>query len=467
MDKSDLKHPPGPVKPRLLGRSPSKRTLWLIVAGALVVRAAFVFVHPLYFRDSERYIALAENLRHGHGYSASYGPPYQPEMQRTPLYPSLLALLFSLSGRSEPAARAANAALGALICFLVYRLTRRLSDESTALVAAGLSAFYPVTIYYTSYVGMEVFLAFLLVATTSVFSRAFEEDRLRLFALSGALVGLINLARPFMLFFPLFFLGAIVLEHRKLRPAGVRFAAFLVPLLLVAGPWTVRNVLLFGSPCLIGHGVGGLLDAATREAEAGSVAAANLAHNDDPDFRQFMLSDSHARMSEANERLIAKSLDRLRANLGPFLLNIPKRIPRLWITSYHPGVPGPLLIGIRIGGAAVLLLGLYGLWTRRGELGRFVPLLLFPVYITVMGAPLNTTARYTVPVRDLYLILCAVALTAIARSGRGRKLFFRGPLDRVCPERSFRGAAEESPGPQGHAAQTGRSGDPSSRSSSG
>ena len=133
--------------------------------------------------------------------------------------------------------------------------------------------------------------------------------------------------------------------------------------------------------------------------------------NEDPDLIRFMHSDNYAEMREANERLIAKSLVRLRENLGSFLLNIPKRIPRLWISSYHPGLPDWVLLFIRMAGVSVLLLGLYGIWGRRSEIGSFVPVLLFPAYITAMGAPLNTTARYTIPVRDLYLIFCAAALT--------------------------------------------------------
>jgi len=387
------------------------KTLWVILSVALIVRAAVAFYFPVYFRDAERYEALAMNLLNGHGYSASPAPPYTPDVQRTPLYPAFLALVFGLCGQSETAARLANAILGTLICLLIYKLSRRLFDETTALISALLCALYPFTIYYAGVVGMETFLALLMVVATYTFISSFQDDRLTSFMLSGALVGLVNLCRPFMLFFPLFFLGAIVLTHRSIRAVCKRFVAFFVPLLLVAGPWYVRNTLLFGSPGLIGHGVGGLISAATREAESEDIEEATLTHNEDPDLIQFMHSDSYGKMREANERLIAKSLVRLRENLGPFLLNIPKRIPRLWISSYHPRLPGWILLLIRIAGVTVLLLGLYGIWGRRSEIKRFIPVLLFPIYITAMGAPLNTTARYTIPVRDLYLIFCAAALT--------------------------------------------------------
>ncbi len=404
MDKDIIEH--SPRRERSLPKG-----LYLILTAALIVRAAVAFYFPVYFRDSERYETLALNLLHEGVYSASPAPPYIPEVQRTPLYPAFLALIYGLCGQSAAAVCGANALLGTLICFLIYKLSRRLFDEATALIAALLSSFYPFTIYYIGVVGMETFLALLLVLATWSFVRSFQEGRLGSFMLSGALVGLVNLCRPFMLFFPLFFLGAILISRPGLRAAGKRFVAFLIPLLLVAGPWYVRNTMLFGDPCLIGHGVGGLISAATREAEADGIEDAISAHNEDPDLIRFMHSDNYAEMREANERLIAKSLVRLRENLGSFLLNIPKRIPRLWISSYHPGLPDWVLLFIRMAGVSVLLLGLYGIWGRRSEIGSFVPVLLFPAYITAMGAPLNTTARYTIPVRDLYLIFCAAALT--------------------------------------------------------
>ena len=387
------------------------RGLYIILPVALIVRAAVAFYFPVYFRDSERYETLAVNLLHEHVYSASPAPPYSPEVQRTPLFPAFLALVYGLCGRSELAVRLANAIMGTLICLFIYRLSRRLFDEATALSAALLCGLYPFTVYYVGVVGMETFLALLMVVATWSFVRSFQDGRLSSFMLSGALVGLINLCRPFMLFFPFFFLGAIVISQRGLQAVGKRFAAFLLPLLLVAGPWYVRNYVLFGDPCLIGHGVGGLISAATREAESDGIEEAISAHNEDPDLIQFMHSDNYAEMREANERLIANSLVRLRENLGTFLLNIPKRIPRIWISSYHPGLPAWVLLLIRMAGVTVLLLGLYGIWSRRSEIRSFIPVLLFPAYITAMGAPLNTTARYTIPVRDLYLIFCAVALT--------------------------------------------------------
>lgn len=387
--------------------------LYIILLVALLVRAAVAFYFPVYFRDSERYETLAVNLLHEHVYSASPAPPYTPEIQRTPLFPTFLALVYGLFGRSELAVRLANAILGTLSCLLIYRLSRRLFDEATALIAALLCSLYPFTIYYVGVVGMETFLALLMVVATCAFVRSFQDDRLGSFMLSGALVGLINLCRPFMLFFPFFFLGAIVLRYREGRAVGKRFLAFLIPLLLVAGPWYVRNYVLFGDPCLIGHGIGGLISAASREAEADGIEDAISAHNEDPDLLKFMHSDSYAEMREANEQLIAKSLVRLRENLGTFLLNIPKRIPRLWISSYHPGLPAWVLLFIRMAGVSVLLLGLYGIWCRRSEIKSYGPVLLFPAYITAMGAPLNTTARYTIPVRDLYLIFCAAALTFV------------------------------------------------------
>src|SRR5690349_15698670 len=112
----------------------------LAIAFAARIAAAFAIdarVPPgetdLIAGDASGYWDLASDLAEGRKY-AIYTPPRQ--VLRMPGFPALLAVSFLAFGKSPIAARLLLAVIGALGCYLVFVLGRRLFDDRTALIGA-------------------------------------------------------------------------------------------------------------------------------------------------------------------------------------------------------------------------------------------------------------------------------------------------------------------------------------------
>lgn len=95
---------------------------------------------PVWFQDSVLYEAVGANLAAGHGYSADFGPPYRPEITRTPFVPAMVAAVYSVTGRNPRAIIWLNALLVSASVSLGYLTMRRLSGDEDAARAGGMIA---------------------------------------------------------------------------------------------------------------------------------------------------------------------------------------------------------------------------------------------------------------------------------------------------------------------------------------
>jgi asparagine N-glycosylation enzyme membrane subunit Stt3 len=98
--------------------------------------------------DQVSYDALARSLLAGQGYSFTkkwypFTPANTPTAHWSFIYPLYLAGMYTLTGYHPLAARLFQGVVGgALICFLVYLIGRRVVDEEMGLVGAALAASY-------------------------------------------------------------------------------------------------------------------------------------------------------------------------------------------------------------------------------------------------------------------------------------------------------------------------------------
>ncbi len=163
---------------RLKGDSVKYRQiLTLILFGAVLVRvpAALymgdqVTVLPG-IHDQVSYDALARSLLAGRGYSFTknwypFTPANTPTAHWSFLYPLYLAGVYAITGYHPLAARLLQATVGgALVCFLIYLIGRRVANENTGLVGAALAAVYGYFIYYNVALMTETFfIVFVLLA---------------------------------------------------------------------------------------------------------------------------------------------------------------------------------------------------------------------------------------------------------------------------------------------------------------
>ena len=173
-----------------------------------------------------------------------------------PGYPVLLAGVFKVFGTySQTAAIAAivlNAVFAALTCWALFHLGKLAFDARTGLVAAGLWAIYPPSVWYTLTTIWDTCLFTMALVLSTVLIYRFSVRATSFSALGvGAACGLTTLINPAGL--P-FFVLALIWAWRR-NPGDVPLKSRYLAIAILAGvcvvlPWLVRNGIVFGHPVL-------------------------------------------------------------------------------------------------------------------------------------------------------------------------------------------------------------------------
>ncbi|MDB5387994.1 MAG: hypothetical protein JWM11_3640 [Planctomycetaceae bacterium] len=223
-------------------------------------------------QDIDAYLEIARHLARGEGFSR--GDPPEATAYRPPLYPLMVAGLFSIGG-GPWLLGALQVVLGTLTTALTLRCGQLLDLGWGRFIAAGFVAFDPLLIRYTTLPMTETLCAMLVVlwcwavlefpwtrnSSLEIQSDSQPQALIHGF-LHGACFGLICLCRPA-------FLGALGLAaicciampklrwrcsacttSRPIQPAPSAWSAVasLAGLAIVLSPWVVRNAVVIGKP---------------------------------------------------------------------------------------------------------------------------------------------------------------------------------------------------------------------------
>lgn len=185
----------------------------------------------LIFGDEPSYDAYALAILSGEGFS---------DPSRVPLYPLWLAGLHWLTGENYAAVPYAQAGLGTFTVLLAYLLGRRLLGYPAGLLTAFFAATSFVLVRQTPHFLSEVMFtpALLLVAIT--LADALSTDSRWRFAVAGFCVGIANLVRPTLLFFP-FTAALVLLLYRGWRRGALGSSIYVLAAVLTIAPWTAHN----------------------------------------------------------------------------------------------------------------------------------------------------------------------------------------------------------------------------------
>lgn len=231
--------------PSQFSKLQNRRWLWLILATGLALRIAWACITPaMPVSDFDWYHSVAEQVAQGNGYRRSAASPLTA--LRPPGYPLFLAAVYRLASFSQPAARIANAFLGAAVIYLTYLLAQTIYDRRHALLAAALAAFTPSLILYNGLLASENLAAPLLIASMVAFVCAMQSAQKPWFLLAGALLGLATLTHPNTSLLVIFFLGYWALRRPPLRLYLAGSVLTCLALGLVVAPWSLRNTRVFG-----------------------------------------------------------------------------------------------------------------------------------------------------------------------------------------------------------------------------
>ncbi len=240
-----------------------RRHWWwmLVVCGvALGARVAILLWQgALLNQDVDAYLEIARHVAAGEGFSKDQ--PLHPTAYRPPLYPLLVAAVFKAGG-SPICVGMIQAVLGVLTTALTLRLGQLLGLGSVAVVAALLVAIDPLLVQYTSLPMTETLCAALVAMWCWLVlefpARRQAGDPIRFWPplLHGAGLGLICLCRPGFLavagIAALWMTWHIATAWRAggrrvvLRREVTAVLSCLIGLMLVLGPWMVRNAIVMG-----------------------------------------------------------------------------------------------------------------------------------------------------------------------------------------------------------------------------
>ena len=176
-------------------------------------------------------------------------PQFVPEVIRTPVYPAFVALIYRVFGVHQIPVALAQTGLFVLICLVVYRIARRVSDDRVAIIAATLTALYSPLPYFGALVMTEVWTTVLFTVSMWVAIGALQDGSRGAFALLGFLLAVTTLSRPVFVLFPLALaaLGLTLWGTRvRTRPTPGHWAVMLVVFAIAMLPWLTYNYAAFG-----------------------------------------------------------------------------------------------------------------------------------------------------------------------------------------------------------------------------
>jgi 4-amino-4-deoxy-L-arabinose transferase-like glycosyltransferase len=387
--------------------------------------------------DADMYERLAAQLyREGEwGIPGSVNP-----YDFAPGAPLFATAIYNLIGDVSPvAARIGLAVAGTLGVFVVYLLGRRLGGTLAGLIAAGIAAVYPPTLFYTSLLSGEPLAILTVPAAVLAFLWAADRGRSPFaWALPGALLALTTLLRPeYLALTALLSLLAFVVMWRRasllrgLAAGGLMAATFAV----VLAPWATIATDDLGRFVPVSTGGGKALFIGTYLPGDGlhDRVKQHLYHR----FRGTDLTPEQLRQVPMNPLLneVAEEYPQLprdealgkvgRENLERWIVNEPRavaqmiagKVAHMWHGAGEPSYT-------TAGSAAhylVLALGFAGfvllLVRRRWELA---PIAVLLVGISAIGGMLLAGTRRNLPVMPLVIVLAGVSLAVVVQWSRER-----------------------------------------------
>ena len=242
------------------------RPVWMVLVG-LVVRVLYIVIAHAYHFNAVHWrifemANLAYSMAMGHGFSSPWGGDTGPSALTAPLYPWVISLAFRAFGVFSHGAAFAvlvfNSVCAALTSWTIYRIARRVFNETVAVWSGWAWAFLPYSIYFSAYWIWGTCLSAFLLSLLFMLTLEMEgDDSLLLWFIYGLLWAIAALTNTAVVAWLPFSGGWLAYQLYR------RHKRFVVPVVLSAlvfwailMPWLVRNYSVFGKPVFVRDAVG-------------------------------------------------------------------------------------------------------------------------------------------------------------------------------------------------------------------
>lgn len=222
------------------------KMFWGILVGSFIIRMlAIETVHKFgYTGDEREYVSLAKGLESGNDFVDSNGE----RSTRSPLFPFVLAGLFSLAGEGLFLPHFMVCVLGSAVVALGYVLCRKLLlDRSVSMWASIIMGTYPGLVVYSALLQTESLFTVFFLGATIVGYALVDHPTINRGMLLGVLSGLAALTRSvFLGVFPVILVSCLILARKGGRRVHWCALASVLAFVVVLLPWTVRNYRVHG-----------------------------------------------------------------------------------------------------------------------------------------------------------------------------------------------------------------------------
>jgi len=230
------------------------KLLFGILIIGFILRVGYVLTveDKIFWIDGVEYYSLSQNIVAGQGYVTSEGVPtaYRPVG-----YPLLLSFLFILGGNGLLWVRLAQAVISSATILLVFLLAKKLMGNSSALIAALISAIYPYFIFLPSAILPTCWFSFLIVAGIYLLIQNNSKHEMTRTIASGIVFGLATLTRPSAAILVIAIIGWLLMTNLSApKKALLRVVTFGVCVSMVVLPWMMRNKSAIGKPVIATNG---------------------------------------------------------------------------------------------------------------------------------------------------------------------------------------------------------------------
>jgi 4-amino-4-deoxy-L-arabinose transferase-like glycosyltransferase len=405
--------------------------VWMVVIG-LAVRVLYIVIAHSYraialsngtVNEMER---LAYSLATGHGFSAPYVVDTGPSAWTPPLYPWLISLAFRGFGVYSYAAGFVmllfNSICAALTSWTLYRIARRVFNETAAVWSGWVWAFLPYSIHSSATWVLETSLSAFLLSLLFMLTLEMEDnDGLRCWSGYGLLWGVAALTNTSVIaFLPFSGCWLAYQLHRRGKPTLVPVLLSAVVFWLVLTPWLVRNYSVFGEPVFIRDNFGNEFRAGNNPlAEGWMVPNYHAGYN--PSlltlFKQMGEPAINAEQAQEAKAWIAQHPERFLVLCFRRFIFFWAGVPRTWSGVSRTGLDQ--VKNLLFLTSSLLAIGGLFLAVKRRVDGAFLfaTLLIFYPLIYYLTFP---TARYRHPIDPELTILAVFLISSFsARLRRG------------------------------------------------
>jgi len=237
---------------------------WVIFTVAFLLRFGFVLWKKTYvqlpgqiYPFALEVSSIAAHLARGKGFSSPFLVETGPTAWVAPIYPTLVAGVFSILGVysnwSALVILGLQCMMAAATAVAIYALGRRTLGEKVGLWTAWIWSVSPIFFRWPTSWIWDFAASGLLLVTLLVLSIELADVGQRAhWLLLGALWGIAALTNPALLSLLPFSVLYPVLANQRNRKQQIRSAALSMTLCLaIVTPWAVRNMLVFGHPVFL------------------------------------------------------------------------------------------------------------------------------------------------------------------------------------------------------------------------